>query len=80
MTITTGINSPGVSIYTCLLGPSPVKISLYDNWPIEECYTVSEADIPQETRFMKLVRRLNMLKDSSRSHEKNKHMMAFTAE
>ncbi len=29
---------------------------------------------------MKIVRRLNTLKDSSRSHETNKRMMAYTAE
>jgi hypothetical protein len=56
-----------VSIYTCLSGPSTEKNSIYDNWPIEDCYTVREADIPQETRELLIVRRLNTLKDSPRS-------------
>jgi len=87
LTITTGIDlapdvgaSPDVSIYTCLLGPSPERVSIYDNWPQEECYTVREADIPQETRFMKLVRRLNILKDTSRSEKTIKLMKHYTAE
>ena len=62
-------SSPGISIYTCLSCPSPERVSIYDNWPLEECYTVREADIPQETRVMLLVKRLNILKDSSRSEE-----------
>ncbi len=87
LTITTGIDlapdvgaSPGVSIYTCLSGPSPERVSIYDSWPQEECYTVREANIPQETRLMKLVRRLNILKDKSRSEETIKLMKHYTAE
>jgi hypothetical protein len=80
LTITTGINSPGVSLYTCLSGPSTEKNSIYDNWPLEECYTVREADIPQETRELLIVRRLNILKDSPRSDETNKRMKKYTAE
>ena len=74
LTITTGMDlvlevraSPVISIYTYLLCPSLERVSIYDNWPLEECYTVREADIPQETRVVQLVRRLNTLKDSSRS-------------
>jgi len=77
--ITTDINpvpevgaSPGVSIYTCLLGPSPERVSIYDNWPLKECYTVREANVPKETRVMKIVKRLNILKDSSRSDKTTK--------
>ncbi len=81
LTITTGINSPGVSIYTCLSGQSTEKNCIYDNWPLEECYTVREADIPQETRELLIVRRLNILKDSSpRSDETNKRMKKYAAE
>jgi hypothetical protein len=80
LTITTGINSPGVSIYTCLSDPSPGKNSLYDNWPIEECYTVREANIPQETRELLIVRRLNTLKDSPKSDKMIKLMKHYTAE
>jgi hypothetical protein len=80
LTITTGINSPGVSIYTCLSGPSPEKNSIYDNWPLEECYTVREANIPQETRELQIVRRLNTLKDSPRSDKTIKLMKHYTAE
>jgi len=88
LTITAGIDlapdegaSPGVSIWTCLSGKSPERRdSIYDNWPQEECYTVREADIPQETRLMKLVRRLNLLKDKSRSEETIKRMKKYIAE
>jgi hypothetical protein len=69
-----------VSIYTYLSGPSTEKNSIYDNWPIEEYYTVREADIPQETRELLIVRRLNTLKDSPRSDETNKRMKKYTAE
>ena len=80
LTITTGINSPGVSIHTCLLGQSTEKNSIYDNWPLEECYTVREADIPQETRELLIVRRLNTLKDSPRSDKTIKLMKHYTVE
>ena len=87
LTITTGIDlapgvgaSPGVSIYTVLSGPSPERVSIYDNWPQEECYTVRKADIPQETRLMKLVRRLNELKDLPRSKATIKRMKHYTAQ
>jgi len=87
LTITTGIDlapdvgaSPCISIYTALSGPSPERVSIYDNWPKEECYTVRVADIPQETRLMKLVRRLNELKDLPRSKAIIKQMKYYTAE
>jgi hypothetical protein len=87
LTITTGIDlapgvgaSPGVSIYTVLSGPSPERVSIYDNWPQEECHTVREEDIPQETRLMKLVRRLNELKDLPKSKATIKLMKHYTAE
>jgi hypothetical protein len=73
-------DSPGISIYTCLSSQSPEKNSIYDNWPLEECYTVREADIPQETRELLLVRRLNTLKDSPRSDKTIKQMKHYTAE
>jgi hypothetical protein len=69
-----------VSIYTCLSGPSTEKNSIYDNWPIEDCYTVREADIPQETRELLIVRRLNTLKDSPRSDKTIKLMKHYTVE
>jgi hypothetical protein len=72
--------SPGVSIYTVLSGPSPERVSIYDNWPQEECHTVREEDIPQETRLMKLVRRLNELKDLPKSKATIKLMKHYTAE
>ena len=73
-------DSPGISIYTCLSSQSQEKNSIYDNWPLEECYTVREADIPQETRELLLVRRLNTLKDSPRSDKTIKQMKHYTAE
>jgi len=87
LTISTGIDlvpdvgaSPGVSIWTCLSGPSPERVSIYDNLPQEESYTVREASIPQDTRLTKLVKRLNLLKDESRSEKNIKLMKHYTAE
>ncbi len=80
LTIMTGINSPGVSIHTCLSGPSPKRVSIYDSWPLEECYRVREAYIPQETRELLIVRRLNTLKESPRSDETIKLMKHYTTE
>ena len=72
--------SPGASIFTCLSSPSPERVSIYDNWPSKECYTVREADIPQETRELQLVRRLNGLKDLPKSKEIIKQMKRYSAE